>query len=98
MVDKVMLAAIQPSILPKTGGVEEGGVGRTFGQLLGDLASQGVDVGNRNEQEGMKAMARQADIVDVVNAVSNAEVTLGAVVAVRDRVITAYQEIIKMPI
>ena len=41
---------------------------------------------------------REAELVDIVTAVSNAEVTLETVMAVRDRVIAAYQEIIKMPI
>jgi flagellar hook-basal body complex protein FliE len=34
----------------------------------------------------------------VVTAVSNAEVTLQTVVAVRDRVVAAYLDILKMPI
>ena len=44
------------------------------------------------------AAAGKADIVDVVSSVTNAEVTLQAVVAVRDKVIEAYQDIMKMPI
>ena len=40
----------------------------------------------------------QADIVDVVNAVNSAELTLDTVVAVRDKVIAAYQTIMQMPI
>jgi flagellar hook-basal body complex protein FliE len=36
--------------------------------------------------------------MDVVTAVSNAEMTLQTVVAVRDRVLNAYQEIMRMPI
>ena len=38
-----------------------------------------------------KQVAGQADIVDVVNAVNTAEITLDTVVAVRDKVISAYQ-------
>jgi flagellar hook-basal body complex protein FliE len=45
-----------------------------------------------------KAVTGEADIVDVVQAVGNAEITLQTVVAVRDRVISAYQEIMRMPI
>ncbi len=45
-----------------------------------------------------KALVGKADLTDVVTAVSEAETALNAVVAVRDRVISAYQEIIKMPI
>ena len=45
-----------------------------------------------------KAVAGEADILEVVSAVSNAEMTLQTVVAVRDRVLGAYQEIMRMPI
>ena len=37
-------------------------------------------------------------MVDVVTAVAEAEATLQTVVAVRDKVIAAYNDIIKMPI
>ena len=37
-------------------------------------------------------------MIDVVTAVANAELTLETVVAIRDQVIQAYQEVIRMPI
>jgi flagellar hook-basal body complex protein FliE len=40
----------------------------------------------------------KADLTDVVQAVTSAELTLQTVVAVRDRLIAAYQEIMRMPI
>ena len=40
----------------------------------------------------------KADIVDVVTAISETEVAVEAMVAVRDRVIQAYEDIMKMPI
>jgi flagellar hook-basal body complex protein FliE len=46
----------------------------------------------------IKQVAGQADIVDVVNAVNAAELSLDTVVAVRDKVIQAYQSIMQMPI
>ena len=50
------------------------------------------------EQMAAKAATGQADIVNVVNAVNQAELTLDTVVAVRDKVIAAYQSIMQMPI
>ena len=44
------------------------------------------------------AAAGQADLMDVVQAVGNAEMTLQTVVAVRDKVVNAYQELMRMPI
>ncbi len=48
--------------------------------------------------QGMAAAAGKSDIVDVVTAISAAESSLETVVAVRDQVIQAYQEILRMPI
>jgi len=44
------------------------------------------------------AATGEASLVDVVTAVSAAEVSLEAAMAVRNRVIEAYQEILRMPI
>ena len=43
-------------------------------------------------------VAGKANIVDVVNSVNAAELTLDTVVAVRDKVVAAYQSIMNMPI
>ena len=40
----------------------------------------------------------KADLVDVVTAVAAAEATMETVVAVRDEVIKAYNDIMRMPI
>ena len=39
-----------------------------------------------------------ANLTDVVEAVTAAEMTLETVVAMRDRMMSAYQEIMRMPI
>ena len=38
------------------------------------------------------------NVVDMVHAVNTAELTLNTVVAVRDKVVAAYQSIMNMPI
>ena len=62
------------------------------------LAEDGVQKGNATESQGIKSLNKSNDVVDVVTAVTNAEVTLETAMAVRDRMIAAYQEIIRMPI
>ena len=52
----------------------------------------------QGETMAAKQITGQADIVDVVNAVNAAEMSLDTVVAVRDKVIQAYQSIMNMPI
>ena len=62
------------------------------------LSKDGVQKGNETEMQGIKSLNKSTDVVDVVTAVTNAEVTLETAMAVRDRMIAAYQEIIRMPI
>jgi len=58
-------------------------------------ASQAV---GKSEALQMQSLSGKADLADLVTAVANAELSLNTVVAVRDRVINAYNDIIKMPI
>jgi len=46
----------------------------------------------------MKAISGEANIQDVVSAVSQAELSLQTTLAVRDKVVAAYQEIMRMAI
>ena len=45
-----------------------------------------------------KALGGKGNIIDVVTAVSEAEVALDTMVSVRDKVISAYEEIMRMAI
>ena len=82
-----------------SGGLEaRDNAGPSFGELLQSIKTDAIAAGKGEEKQTMLAAAGQANITDVVTAVSAAEVTLQAVTAVRDRVISAYQEIMRMPI
>jgi flagellar hook-basal body complex protein FliE len=70
----------------------------TFMDVLGKVAQDSIDSSKKAESMTEQAVVGQAELLDVVNAVANAEVTLQTVVAVRDRVMSAYQEILRMPI
>jgi flagellar hook-basal body complex protein FliE len=50
------------------------------------------------ETQMASAVQGQGSLIDVVTAVSSAEASLETVMAVRDQVIQAYQEIMRMPI
>jgi flagellar hook-basal body complex protein FliE len=69
-----------------------------FLDMVGGALQSAAQSGYKSEEVATKALMGKADITDVVTAVSNAETALNTVVAVRDRVINAYQDIIKMPI
>lgn|SRR5271155_644564 len=72
--------------------------GETFANLVENAGEQALETAKGGERASIAAIAGKADLNDVVTAVSNAEVTLQTVVAVRDRVVGAYLDILKMPI
>jgi flagellar hook-basal body complex protein FliE len=81
------------------GGAAEAGVtGESFGDVMASAMSDTIQATRHSEHVGMQAVANQAELSDIVTAVNNAEMTLQTVVAIRDRVIQAYQEILRMPI
>ena len=71
---------------------------QNFGDLVTDAVQSAIDTGRVSEQMSAKAIAGTADLREVVTAVTNAEVTLQTALAIRDRVIQAYKDIISMPI
>jgi flagellar hook-basal body complex protein FliE len=74
------------------------GSGSSFGDLLKQSVDGAVDSLKAGEAVTLKAATGKADITEVVTAMNNAEMTLQTVTAVRDRVISAYQSILQMPI
>lgn len=70
----------------------------TFGQFLDSAVKNAVSSVHQGEQMAAKEVQGKASMVSVVNAVNNAELTLDTVMAVRDKVISAYQNIMQMPI
>jgi flagellar hook-basal body complex protein FliE len=72
--------------------------GPSFGAVLEKAAKDSIGVMRRSENMTAAAAVGKADLTDVVQAVTNAEMTLQTVTTVRDKVISAYQEILRMPI
>jgi flagellar hook-basal body complex protein FliE len=72
--------------------------GGGFSDLVRQAAEASVGVLQKAEGASLAAVAGRADLGDVVTAVANAEATLQTVAALRDRVVSAYQEIMRMPI
>jgi flagellar hook-basal body complex protein FliE len=53
---------------------------------------------HKSEQVSAAAVVGKADLTEVITAVTNAELTLQTATTVRDKVVQAYQEILRMPI
>lgn len=69
-----------------------------FGAMVTDMVGQTTQAIGQAEQMTGEAAVGQGELVDVVTAVAAAEVQLETVIAIRDQVIKAYQEILRMPI
>jgi flagellar hook-basal body complex protein FliE len=72
--------------------------GQSFEQLLSNVLTETVQNSKAAETQMVAGVQGKADLVDVVTAISSAEQSLETVMAVRDQVISAYQEIMRMPI
>lgn len=95
--DALQRARISPGAA--LGGVEKTPTaGAGFADMVKDVVEQSIQNLAVGEKAAVERLTSDSEIVDLVTAVTNAEITLQAVVAVRDRVIQAYQEIIQMPI
>jgi flagellar hook-basal body complex protein FliE len=70
----------------------------SFVDLVSSALGGAMQSGYQSEALSTKAIAGKADLTSVITAVSEAETALNTVVAIRDRVIAAYQDIIKMPV
>ena len=83
----------------QTASPEAGGAsGDSFSSLLGRALDGAVSSGKQADAQAMQAIGGHGDLTQVVTAVSQAELALQTTVAMRDRVLQAYQDIIKMPI
>jgi flagellar hook-basal body complex protein FliE len=72
--------------------------GGGFGDLLKSAITDALKASKTAETQMANQVAGKAQLVDVVTAVSAAESSLETVLAIRDQVISAYQEILRMPI
>lgn len=78
--------------------VGSGATGGSFGNMIEDMVSDATQTMRGAEQASAKQVAGKGDLIDVVTAIGAAETALDTVVAVRDRVVSAYSEIMRMQI
>jgi flagellar hook-basal body complex protein FliE len=72
--------------------------GGDFGATLQRALQGAVDNLSSADTKTTEALTGGGNLTDVVMAVSRAELTLQTATAIRDRVVQAYQDIMKMPI
>jgi flagellar hook-basal body complex protein FliE len=69
-----------------------------FGSMIEEMVSDAAQGMRQAEQASAMQVAGKGDLIDVVTAIGAAETALDTVVAVRDRVVSAYGEIMRMQI
>lgn len=84
-------AVTQPTATPATGGAD-------FGKVLADVANNTVDAMKSGESAAIGGITGSRSVQSVVDAMLNAEQALQTAIAVRDKLVSAYQEISRMSI
>jgi flagellar hook-basal body complex protein FliE len=84
-------------------GAAMGGVGQTpdphaFGEILKNAMTDTVQSSKAAETAMTNQVQGKADLVDTVTAISSAQANLDTVMAIRDQVINAYNDVLKTPI
>ena len=79
-------------------GVQPAQQDRSFGATVQQAVEQAVQTGHTAEDKATEALKGGGSLTDVVVALSHASMTLQTATAIRDRVVQAYQDIMKMPI
>ncbi|VIO76917.1 Flagellar hook-basal body complex protein FliE [Bradyrhizobium ivorense] len=83
------------------GGAEKAGqatAGPSFSALLKDSVGSVLEAGKKSDAQTVAMASGKANVMDVVTAVAETDVAVSTLVSVRDRVIQAYEDIMKMPI
>lgn len=69
-----------------------------FANMVEDLLGSTINDIKKAESVSNASVKGQASVEDLAIAVANAELSLKSLVAIRDKIVTAYQDIIRMPI
>ena len=72
--------------------------GETFSDVMESFVGDAIDSVKKGEEMAAKGATGKADMQNVILAVSEAEVMMTAMTTIRDKVITAYQEVIRTSI
>lgn len=88
--------ASPPAGAAASAGMASGGSG--FGTMVENMVSETAGALRSAEAQSIKQISGKGDLIDFVTAIGAAETALDTVVAVRDRVVSAYSEIMRMQI
>lgn len=81
--------------LSKIGGANDIAEGTSFADIFKQASADLLATQNKAEQVGAQAAAGKANLVDVMTAINNADITLQTVVNIRDRLVQAIQDVMR---
>ena len=76
----------------------QGAQGTDFGKFLTDEIQGVINAGKTSDKMSLDLVNGKANVVDVATAISQTQLAMESMVAVRDKVVAAYQSIMSMPI
>jgi flagellar hook-basal body complex protein FliE len=79
-------------------GTDAAASGPDFSSILKDVIHAVSEAGAKADTQAQSVAMGKANMVDVVTAVTESETAIATLVSVRDKVIAAYEDILKMPI
>ncbi len=80
-------------------GLMDGAQGpKGFGDALASALDSVVSAGHNADTQAMRAISGGGNLTEVATAVTHAELALQTAVSIRDRVVQAYQDVMRMPI
>jgi flagellar hook-basal body complex protein FliE len=74
------------------------GSGTDFGTALQSALGSALDAGHDADAQSVKAITQGGNVTEVATALARAELTLQTATAVRDRMLQAYQDIMRIQI
>ena len=91
-------ASVTPFAATEQAAEAAGATESTFGAFLDRQVTQAVDTLKEGERMSLAAVAGKASAHEVVRSVLAAEMTVQTVVSIRDRMVQAYQDVMRMAI
>jgi flagellar hook-basal body complex protein FliE len=70
----------------------------SFNTVLKDVIHAVTDAAQKSDAQAQAAASGKANMIDVVTAVAETETTMQTLVSVRDKMISAYEDVLRMPI
>ena len=80
------------------GKTSDASAGPSFGDLVKDAIGNVMEGGRKSDAQTVAMASGKANVMDVVTAVAETDVKVSTLVSVRDKVIAAYEDIMKMAI